>query len=331
MSEETKLAPAEEPTKPNVAATELVVHDDSEFAMLFDSARFNQAQRVAKLFANSTMVPAHFRGKPADVFIALHLAVRMNLDPFMVMSKAYPIQGRIGLEAQLIIALVNARGPFRGPIQWKFEGEGKTRKCTAYATHEKTGETCELPIDWAMVEAEGWSKKPGSKWLTMPDQMFRYRTATFLSRAYCPEVILGLSTIDELEDMDIIDIQPSPISGESIVSQTNKLKGELEERKRRTRSDKGQPRKTDPPQPPQTTPTTEPQGEGQEGGDKGSDGSQGVSREQRDALTELDEKNPALLLQAWQNSSVDPTKSIQTLTFDEADAILGTVEALKQQ
>ncbi len=233
VAENLVLQPDEEPTKPKVADTELVVHDTGEFAMLFDSARFNQAQRVAKLFANSTMVPAHFRGKPADVFVALHLATRMSLDPFMVMSKAYPIQGRIGLEAQLIIALVNARGPFRGPIQWRFEGEGKTRKCTAYATYDKTGELCEMPVDWAMVEAEGWSKKPGSKWLTMPEMMFRYRSATFLARLYCPEVILGLSTVDEIEDMGIIDVvaNPVPDDGNGKKTQTEKLKAEIKAKK----------------------------------------------------------------------------------------------------
>lgn len=228
-TENLKLESAEEPTKPKVADTELVVHDNGEFAMLFDSARFNQAQRVAKLFANSTMVPAHFRGKPTDVFIALHLATRMNLDPFMVMSKAYPIQGKIGLEAQLLIALVNARGPFTGPIQWRFEGEGDKRQCTAYATHAKTGELCEVTVTWAMVKAEGWSSKSGSKWLTLPEMMFRYRSATFLSRLYCPEVILGLSSVDELIDApdDVIEAEVVPALGESKPSKTEKIKEKL--------------------------------------------------------------------------------------------------------
>jgi hypothetical protein len=57
-----------------------------------------------------------------------------------------------------------------------------------------------------MVKAEGWdiargeSKMP-SKWTTLPDIMGRYRSAMFLGRLYCPEVLLGLPTDDELHDV----------------------------------------------------------------------------------------------------------------------------------
>jgi hypothetical protein len=51
-----------------------------------------------------------------------------------------------------------------------------------------------------MVDAEGWSKKTGSKWLTMPEQMFMYRAAAFWSRVFAPEISLGMHTSDEVED-----------------------------------------------------------------------------------------------------------------------------------
>ena len=240
---ETDLAPV----KPQIDPADLVVHDASDFAMLFDTARFNQAWRAAKMFSDSKMVPVHYQGKVADVFVALHLATRMNLDPFMVMSKTYPIQGRIGMEAQLVIALVNARGPFRGPIQWRMEGEGDSRKCTAYAVHAKTGETCEAPVTWQMVKAEGWASKSGSKWQTMPEMMFRYRSAVFLARLFCPETIMGLSTTDEIQDTeDIIEAEATPVPLNDKRPQTESLKDELKGRK--TRSDKGTHRAYEMPQ-----------------------------------------------------------------------------------
>lgn len=246
----------EEPIKPEVAPTELVVRDESEFAMLFDSARFNQAQRVAKLFANSKLVPAHFQGNTAGVFVILHLATRMELDPFMVLQNTYMVHGRPGMEAKLVIALVNARGPFKGPIQWEFAGEGKNRKCTAFAYHKETGERCEIVLDWQTVEKEGWASKQGSKWLTMPDLMFRYRTAAMLARLYCPETIMGLSTVDELQDMDnVIDLEPELQVAGSLTSgpsKTEQIKDEIKRRK--PRSDKGAHRKA--PEPAQEAPPT---------------------------------------------------------------------------
>jgi hypothetical protein len=188
-------------TNADAKATPIVVRDEGEFALLMDSGRFGQLWRVANMYASSSMVPDHYRGKPGNCAIAVQMAIRMNVDPFMFMQKTYCIQGKPGMEAQLAIALVNTRGPFTGPIQWRFSGDGKTRSCTAFATHKQTGEICEATVDWAMAEAEGWSRKNGSKWLTMPRQMFMYRSAAFLARLYCPEVLMGMATVEELEDI----------------------------------------------------------------------------------------------------------------------------------
>jgi len=177
--------------------TELVSSDEGIF---LDLQLFEHGQRVAKMLAASTMVPEQFRGNVGNCMIALNFASRTKLDPFMVMQKMYVIKGRPGIEGQLVIALINNSGKF-SPLQFRLEGEGKTRQCTAYATARKTGETCEQTVTWQMVEAEGWNKKPGSKWLTMPDLMFQYRAAAFFGRLYCPEALLGMMTKEELYDI----------------------------------------------------------------------------------------------------------------------------------
>lgn len=188
-----------EATKPK--EERLIVHDDSEFATLMDSARFAQAWRVATLFAKSEMVPEHFQKKPESVMVILQMAFRLKVDPLMLLQNTYIVHGRPGMESKMKIALVNQRGPFTGPIQYRFEGEGDKRQCTAYATHKATGEVCEFTVTWAMVKAEGWSSKSNSKWNTLPELMFRYRSASYLINTACPEVTMGLPTMDELADM----------------------------------------------------------------------------------------------------------------------------------
>lgn len=178
------------------------VSDNSEFAELLDSDRFAQIQRVAKLFSQSDLVPEVFRGKEANCAIALQMAFRMRIDPMMLMQSMYVVHGRPGIEAKLAIALMNQRGPFTGPLQWKNSGEGADREWTCYATHRVTGEVCSMTVTWAMVMAEGWADKAGSKWKTIPDLMGRYRSAAWLGRVYCPEVLLGLPFDDELRDSD---------------------------------------------------------------------------------------------------------------------------------
>lgn len=206
----------------------IVVHDDGQFSLLLDSDKFAQLQRIATMYATSTMVPTHYQKNIANCAIALQMSLRLNIDPFMFMQKTYIVQGKPGMEAQLAIALTNARGPFDGPIQWKFTGEGDSRACTAFARHKVTGEVCEATVTWAMVEGEGWSKKSGSKWLTMPEMMFRYRSATFLARLYCPEVLMGMASADEIDDMDVRRVEATVISTDTLgQSRTDKLASAL--------------------------------------------------------------------------------------------------------
>lgn len=178
------------------------VVDIGEFSSLMDSDRFSQLQRIGNMFAQSDLVPEVFSGKPANCMVALQMAFRLGIDPMMMMQSMYIVKGKPGIEAKLAIALINSRGPFMSPIQWVFEGEGDERQCTAYATHRQTKERCAATVTWKQVKAEGWLDKPGSKWKTLPDLMFQYRSASFLGRLYCPETILGLQTKEELIDAE---------------------------------------------------------------------------------------------------------------------------------
>ena len=198
-----KQLPAEQ------AKQRLQVQDEGSYSAFFDSARFEQLQRIAKVFAASKMVPEHFRGKDADCIIAVEMASRLNADPFALMQALYVVHGKPGFEAKFVIGLMNTRGPFEGPIQWTTTGEGKNRAWTAYAKHRQTGERCDATVTWAMAEAEGWVGKAGSKWKTMPDIMGRYRSAMFLARLFCPEVLMGMQSIDELHDIGEVQSRPA--------------------------------------------------------------------------------------------------------------------------
>lgn len=196
-----------------VGSTELQTMAPSDAMMntLFNPAVFEQMQRAAGLFAKSGLVPATFKDNMPACFVGLQLAAQLGVNPFMLFQKIYAVQGKIGIEAQVAIAVANQRQVFKGPIEYLFEGEGKTRKCTATAILARGGKAVSLSLTWTEVEAEGWNKKGGSKWLTIPDQMFRYRTALWLIRTYAPEVLMGLNSIDELDDIGVIDITPTKV------------------------------------------------------------------------------------------------------------------------
>ena len=176
-------------------------------SMFFNVEKFEHAQRVARVLSSSTLVPEHFRGEKnlGNVLIAMNYAERIGADPFMAMQNMTVIHGKPGLEGKLVISLVNHCGRF-DPIEFDEIGnisqpDKDEDGCVAYATDLKSGKVLRGPkVDWAMVKAEGWLTKNGSKWKTMPGLMFRYRAATYFARTYCPEVLLGMQTKEELID-----------------------------------------------------------------------------------------------------------------------------------
>ena len=180
---------------------------DNSMSLFFNSDRFELAQRVAKVFASSNMVPVQFQNNVGNCVIALNLADRMGTDPFMLMQNMYIVHGRPGIEAKLAIALVNASGKFT-PIQYQYDD--KKTSCYAYAhrINMLDGELCKgVTVTLAMAQAEGWMSKSGSKWKTMPELMLQYRAAMFFARAYCPEALLGMQTREELYDVGAVDME----------------------------------------------------------------------------------------------------------------------------
>ncbi|WP_241121994.1 hypothetical protein [Achromobacter insuavis] len=162
----------------------------------------------------------------ANAVVALNMAQRMGADPLMVMQNLYIVEGRPSWSAQWIIAAVNGCGRFSplrfdikvlGPksIDYKStyweagERRSKVEKveivdkvCVAWAIEKETGERLESPaVSIEMAVREGWYSKTGSKWQTMDEVMLRYRTASFFGKLYAPELLMGLQTVEEAQDI----------------------------------------------------------------------------------------------------------------------------------
>ena len=199
---ESSTLPAMTVAPPSTELTQMQSGGENGFSTLLDPAKFEHLQRVAKMYAESKMVPEHYRKQTADCAIAIQMAIRLGVDPFMFLQNTYTIKGKPGMEAKLMIALANSRGPFRQPIQYKLEGEpgSDRRRATAWFVHKSSGLRYEQSVDVAMAKAEGWFRN--EKWRTMTDLMLQYRAAAFLIRLHCPETVMGMHTREELEDMD---------------------------------------------------------------------------------------------------------------------------------
>jgi len=177
-----------------------VVRDNGPHQNLLDTARFNQLWCIADVYAKSKIVPDHFKGDPASVFVVLEMALRVGAHPFQALQNCYVIHGRPAWEGKFIIALINTSGLLDGVLDWKHNGkQGDDGGWICFATL-KGGKKIQKELTWKEVKAEGWLGKQGSKWASMPEMMFAYRSAAQLARKYFPQVLLGMYSRDEVED-----------------------------------------------------------------------------------------------------------------------------------
>ena len=190
---------SEESTTAEVVHLPTVRHFVSTTDVFSDPASFEHAQRVAKVFASSNLIPPHLKGQVADCLIAYQIARRLNEEPLTVFQNIYVVSGRPGWKTEYVIARANKAGVFKSRITWKATGEGENLAVTATAVLADSGEFISVTCDMKMARAENWTKN--AKYTSMPEHMLRWRSAAMLIRLYAPEVMLGMPVIEELETM----------------------------------------------------------------------------------------------------------------------------------
>jgi len=169
----------------------------------------------------------------ANCVVALNMSTRMGADPLMIMQNMHVIEGRPSWSSVFIIASINQCGRFTPlrfdisdpgelvEVSYKYTEwervQGKDKKqpvdktgtmkvrhqtCRAWAIEKATGQRLDGPeVSIQMALDEGWMQKKGSKWRTMPEVMLRYRSASLFGKLYAPELLMGLQSREELEDI----------------------------------------------------------------------------------------------------------------------------------
>jgi len=167
--------------------------------------------RFANVISKSDFATPMYKNNEANCMILLDLQARMGVPWMMLMQHVYIVHERPALDSTLSTALVNRSGQFKDPLEFEVEGKDvrdKDYRVRAYATRTSTGKVLYGPwIDWQLVRGEGWDAKAGSKWKSMPDQMFHYRAASWFQRRFCPELTMGMMEVSEAEEAGRIIVE----------------------------------------------------------------------------------------------------------------------------
>lgn len=174
----------------------------------------------------------------ANCLIAMEMSQRIGANVLMVMQNLTIVHGRPTFSSKFLIGTINSCGRFK-PLEFKIRSKGKLG-IIKYTEYKKTWETgsngrrfqkteavikefdgrevdnleCiasttlktgsavleSSPITIEMAIKEGWFLKAGSKWQTMPEQMLRYRAASFWTNVYAPDLSMGMRTVEDVQD-----------------------------------------------------------------------------------------------------------------------------------
>lgn len=217
--------------------SEIAVMEQSNNLSIFNHDKMHSLIEFSKLMAKGTvMVPQHLRGKEADCLAIAMQALQWNMNPFVVAQKTYTVNGVLGYEAQLINSLVSTSTAIHGRFHYEYSEDGwdKLTKSKEITKQRNGGEKYSFRVrDWTDEDEQGLWIRAGAilrgdseitwgeriylssvvtrnspLWSTNPKQQMAYLAVKYWARLYCPEVILGVYTHDEINDTPIKDITP---------------------------------------------------------------------------------------------------------------------------
>lgn len=249
MMENMNIVTAEQQTPNTISASNSI----------FNVQALGQLQAFAGLMAQSVVtVPAHLAGKPADCMAIVMQAMQWGMNPYAVAQKTHLVNGQLGYEAQLVNAVITSSSAIHGRFHYRYGGDWSRCTRTKEVSREKTGKNGKYTVtervrDWTDEDEEGlyvevgailrgeseitWDKplylsqvvtRNSPLWVSKPDQQIAYLGVKYWARLYCPHVILGVYTPDEVEQRAEREINPAPqrvnlkeIAGDTVTTTTS--------------------------------------------------------------------------------------------------------------
>ncbi|MGF6435684.1 RecT family recombinase [Kosakonia sp. 1610] len=206
---------------------------------IFNPTMLGQLTSLADLMSQAVVtVPAHLAGKPADCMAIAMQAMQWGMNPYAVAQKTHLVNGALGYEAQLVNAVISSSKAVQSRFHYRYGGDWSRVTVTKTAQVEKTGRngkytTTETVRGWVDADEKGLYVEVGAQlrgeseitwgepvylssvvtrnsplWVSNPKQQIAYLAVKYWARLYCPEVILGVYTKDELETPQEKDVTP---------------------------------------------------------------------------------------------------------------------------
>lgn len=190
--------------------------------VLGDLDQLDRIVRFAELMATGRCtVPKELHNNTGDCLAISLQAQAWQMNPFAVAQKSHVIKGKIGYEAQLVNAVITRYAPITGRLQFHYS-EGWEKVLNKFRTVQSNNGPYTVP-DWKPEDEAGlWCEvsatmigedeprvlrlmlsqaqpRMSTQWATDPKQQLSYTTLKKWARLYCPDVVIGIYTPEELQ------------------------------------------------------------------------------------------------------------------------------------
>ena len=138
------------------------------------------------------------------------------MDPTYVCQSINVINGRPSWKSEFISGAIQGCGRFTD------FGYAETEdSCQVVCKRADSGEEVRgVKITMEMAKAENWTRN--AKWRSMPQRMLRARAVSFFGRDYIPDILNGMSSVDEAEVIEA-DIKVAPSTAEDKLDKVSNL------------------------------------------------------------------------------------------------------------
>ncbi len=193
--------------------TELQTLEDQPIAstdIFSDDQLFDKMYKLAEMMASGkATVPKHLQSSPGDCFAVVMQSAQWQMNPYAVAQKTHLINGVLGYEAQLVNAVISSSKAIVGRFKYEYGGDWtkhsvKDSDCWIRVGAVLNGEN---DITWGEPLCPGnIAVKNSPLWKTAPKQQAAYLAVKYWARMYCPSVILGVYSPEELETVSPVDM-----------------------------------------------------------------------------------------------------------------------------
>jgi hypothetical protein len=174
----------------------------------------DEAWRFSQALADSSLLPQHYQGKPANVLAAFFMAADLGISAMQAMREIYVVKGKPGSSTALKVALVK-----QSPECLLWEMVESTKDKATFRTQRRGEKVQALSFTLEQAKTAGlYPGKEDSAWRSYPENMLRARAQSFLADLVYPDVVKGLRTKEELEEQEERERE---VPGERVFAETS--------------------------------------------------------------------------------------------------------------